>query len=141
MFSALSCESPQLKSPTKRLGLAEVMKVVSPSGSLHRPASRLVMEGVLAHFFSPHRPSYMNEDVLWFLEFVNQPGQWCNQGVGVPEVVTRVLQDDWTKKEEPAINPDNTSTLQKEVSACGESPLIPTICTCSIYSSLLNPWR
>ena len=30
-----------------------------------------VMEGLLVHFFSPDRPIYANEDVLWFLEFAN----------------------------------------------------------------------
>ena len=34
-----------------------------------------VMEGLLVHFFSPDRPIYANEDVLWFLEFTNEQEQ------------------------------------------------------------------
>ena len=35
------------------------------------------MEALLAHFFSPHRPGYHNEDVLWFLEWVNKQNHCC----------------------------------------------------------------
>ena len=35
------------------------------------------MEGLLSHFFSPHRPTYQRDDVLWFLRLANEQGQWC----------------------------------------------------------------
>lgn len=38
---------------------------------------RLVIEGLLAHFFSPDRPSYVQDDVVWFLKFANKQEQWC----------------------------------------------------------------
>ena len=39
---------------------------------------RIIVEGLLAHFFSPDRPSYADEDVLYFLEMANQQEQWCD---------------------------------------------------------------
>ena len=141
MLSA-SSQSAQLKSPNDRPGLAGVMEVtvevVSSSGfttSLHRcnSAVRLVMEGLLAHYFSPDRPTYVEEDVLWFLQLANDQEQWClNPFLGEEEkevelsagtvemslgVVTGGYEDDLISKlEETVINPEKASAVQEEVS-------------------------
>ena len=59
-----------------------VVEVVSSSpfsSTLHRSntAVRLLLEGLLAHFFSPYRPHYHRDDVLWFLRLANEQEQWC----------------------------------------------------------------
>ncbi len=48
------------------------------SPSLHRDNQnvRLLMEGLFAHFFSSHRPSYHPEDARWFMELANDQMQW-----------------------------------------------------------------
>ena len=48
------------------------------NASLHRcnPTVRLVMEGLLAHFFPPDRPQYYTQDILWFLKLANDQEQW-----------------------------------------------------------------
>lgn len=38
---------------------------------------RWVIEGLLTHFFSPDKPSFAPEDVVWFLELANHQKQWC----------------------------------------------------------------
>lgn len=41
--------------------------------------ARLVVESLLAHFFSPYRLSgYATKDVKWFLEFANKHELWCS---------------------------------------------------------------
>ena len=62
-----------------RLGLSGVMEAILSSGLIDRGiiAIRLVIEGLLAHFFPPDRSSYSLEDALWFLELANQQTQWC----------------------------------------------------------------
>lgn len=34
-------------------------------------STRLVIEGLLAHFFSAYRPNYDPEDAIWFLKLAN----------------------------------------------------------------------
>ena len=55
------------------------MEAIIASGFLSRrnAAIRLVIEGLLAHFFSQDRPSYSSDDAVWFLELANQQTQWC----------------------------------------------------------------
>ncbi len=55
------------------------MEVVISSGFAASGSTpvRLVIEGLLAHFFSPNHPRYAPEDVLWFLKFANEQEQWC----------------------------------------------------------------
>ena len=38
----------------------------------------LVTEKVLAHYFSPERPGYFDEDIFWFLELANKQEQWSS---------------------------------------------------------------
>lgn len=70
----------------------------------------LVMEGLMAHFFSPVRQHYTDEDVQWFLNFTNKKKQWCFQGN--LEVVIEGSQDSWTGKPEKS-----TTALQTEVNS------------------------
>ena len=49
------------------------------------------MEALLAHFFSPHRPGYHNEDVLWFLEWANKQKHWCDNTFKVDEKVLNLI--------------------------------------------------
>lgn len=64
---------------TARLGLTGVMEAILSSGLIARGKTtiRLIVEGLMSHFFHPDRPSYALQDVLWFLELVNQQEQWC----------------------------------------------------------------
>lgn len=39
-------------------------------------SDRLLMEGLLAHFFSPYQCVYHTEDVQWFLELANEQKHW-----------------------------------------------------------------
>lgn len=50
------------------------MQVITDAIS-DRLVIRRIMEGLLAHFFSPDRPMFTNEDVLWFLVFANEQEQ------------------------------------------------------------------
>lgn len=56
----------------------ECLSSASFSPSLHRSNAsvRRLMEGILAHFFSPYRPSYYQEDVVWLLKLANEQEQW-----------------------------------------------------------------
>ena len=53
-----------------RPGLREVISVVEEVQSLPN-LTRIVMEGLLDHFFSPIRPNYFESDVIYFLELAN----------------------------------------------------------------------
>ncbi len=57
------------------------MEVIVSSGFTARgnTSVRLVIEGLLAHFFSADRPIYDSEDALWFLELANKQKQNINQ--------------------------------------------------------------
>ena len=81
-----------------RPGLAEVVEIVMgklfPSVDLVNYIVdrctlqvRLVVESLLAHFFSPYRLSYATTDVKWFLEFANKHNLWCS----IPEEMKEVL--------------------------------------------------
>lgn len=50
------------------------MEAIESSGFIARgnTSVRLIIEGLLAHFFSPDRPSYFPEDALWFLKLANK---------------------------------------------------------------------
>ena len=65
-----------------RLGLSEVMEAILSSGFTARGDTpiRLIIEGLLTHFFSPDRPSYTKEDARWFVQLANQQKQWCYNG-------------------------------------------------------------
>ena len=56
----------------------EVLSASAFSPSLHRDnqSVRLLMEGLFAHFFSPHRPRYHPEDTQWFMELANEQVHW-----------------------------------------------------------------
>lgn len=46
--------------------------MIESCGSLNHSNTRLVVEGLLAHFFSSSRPDYHHNDVLWFLKLANE---------------------------------------------------------------------
>ena len=108
----------------------ELVSSLDFNASLHRcnPAVRLVMEGLLAHFFPPDRPQYHTEDILWFLKLANEQEQWsANPFEGEEEsrfeaateesvgVVAGGLEDDLLSKlEESTLSkttPSNTEVL------------------------------
>ena len=73
--------------PTVGLKLAvEMVKEVLNDNPIQPP-----MEALLAHFFSPHRPGYHNEDVLWFLEWANKQKHWCDNTFKVDEKVLNLI--------------------------------------------------
>jgi hypothetical protein len=53
-------------------------EVVSSTGRTTscNPSAVLVMENLMAHFFSPMREDFCPEDVQWFLQLANTPKQW-----------------------------------------------------------------
>ncbi len=42
----------------------------------HNNASRVLLEGLFAHFFSPERKSYHSGNIRWFLELANCQKEW-----------------------------------------------------------------
>lgn len=67
-FLKLEGECPRLR---------DVAKVVQEElKSASNARIRNVVEGLLAHFFSSHRPNYPAEDILFFLEVANLQTQW-----------------------------------------------------------------
>ena len=57
-----------------KLAVETVTEVLVFYGNPMQP----VVEALLAHFFSSHRPSYHKEDVLWFLKWANKQKHWCD---------------------------------------------------------------
>ena len=74
------------------------MEAILASDFINRgnTAITLVVEGLLAHFFSPDRSSYSPKDVLWFLELANQQIQWCSK-VYINQVEENVVEESPTK--------------------------------------------
>ena len=48
----------------------------SPIG--HNESTRIILEGLLAHFFSPERRCYNSEDIHWFLDLANSQRSSAN---------------------------------------------------------------
>ena len=77
----------------------EVICETNFSPSVHRDSNRgrLLMEGLFAHFFSPHRPNYHADDCRWFLELANTQRHW-QPGLLEQSVVAGGLGDDLVKE-------------------------------------------
>ena len=41
-------------------------------------SARIILEGLFAHFFSPERQHYNNDDICWFLWHANNQTEWKN---------------------------------------------------------------
>ena len=41
-------------------------------------SARVILEGLLAHFFSPERQHYNSEDIHWFLSLANCQTAWAS---------------------------------------------------------------
>ena len=76
----------QLQSPSNRPNFASVLDismatVATPTFVMNihdfNSPVRLVIEGLMAHFFAPERLSYVPEDVKCFLKSANKQTQWC----------------------------------------------------------------
>ncbi len=56
------------------------LEVTSPTGmyvtSRLNVASRVLLEGLFAHFFSAERGHYHSDDIRWFLELANCQKEW-----------------------------------------------------------------
>ena len=50
-----------------------------PTSQDCRTEVKLVVEGLLAHFFSADQPKYVLEDVKWFLKLLNKQGHWYSE--------------------------------------------------------------
>ena len=75
------------------------------------------MEGLFAHFFSPHRPGYHHKDMEWFLELANQQEDWCVPSVS-EDVIVGTSEQDLLDELERSISEkerDRTATLTVEV--------------------------
>ena len=75
----------QVKSRPSLGGVIEVAAeaIMSKHTAAHQECStsiNLVVEGLLAHFFSADQPKYEFEDVRWFLELVNKQKHWFSEG-------------------------------------------------------------
>ncbi len=90
----------KLKSPDDRPGLTKLMEIVLSHFSCLEQCGkpvRLVVEGLLAHFFSPDRPSYVDEDVLYFLEMANVQDEGEADGLATSSPIEAELQHDIKK--------------------------------------------
>ncbi len=77
---------PQMKTQCPRLrAVVHVpLEVTSPtdmsrklnSMSGQSDASRVLLEGLFSHFFSPERRHYHSDDIRWFLELANCHLEW-----------------------------------------------------------------
>ncbi len=93
------------------------LEVTSPTGmSLNfnsmpsrSDASRVLLEGLFAHFFSPERGHYHSDDIRWFLELANCQKEW---GSGQLEercgVLSADLSDDLVTQLEQSFMPGLT---------------------------------
>ena len=79
----------------------EVICETNVSPIVHRDSNRgrLLMEGLFAHFFSPHRPSYHANDCRWFLELANRQHHW-QPGFVDQSIVASGLGDNVMKEQE-----------------------------------------
>lgn len=55
------------------------MEAVVSAGTLHQCSVSLVVEGLLAHYFSIDQPKYYLEDARWFFELVNKEERWFSE--------------------------------------------------------------
>ena len=90
-------ECPRLEEVTSVA--VEVVCETNFSPSVHRDSNtgRLLMEGLFAHFFSPHRLEYHVDDCRWFLELANRQHHW-QPGFLEQSVVVGGLEDDLVKE-------------------------------------------
>ena len=79
------------------VGLKSAIEMVKEvlSSSYNTPIKPAV-EALLAHFFSPYRPSYHRQDVLWFLECANKQKQWFDTSSVKPEEEVNKLMSSLT---------------------------------------------
>lgn len=64
--------------------VAEELVVVSQTAD--KDQMRHILEGVLAHFFTVHRSSYDDDDVMLFLKIANRQTRWLAT-YGMDEVI------------------------------------------------------
>ena len=70
-----------------------------------------IMEGLLAHFFSPGRSSYATEDVRWLLKFANAQNQWCHLRAEVIEMLVGVVAENAEDDPEAVVYQMNTEVM------------------------------
>lgn len=75
---------------------------------------KVVLEGLLSHFFSADRSGYAVEDVLWFFELVNKQEQWFSK-----DYKSKLVK----YKQEEEIEVSATLQVQREVNDCTCSTL------------------
>ncbi len=56
--------------------LRAVVRVLTSPPGMSLNASRVLFEGLFAHFFSPERGLYDSDDIRWFLELANCQKEW-----------------------------------------------------------------
>ncbi len=89
-----------MKTPCPRLRAVVhvLLEVTSPTGmSLNfnstpgqSDASRVLLEGLFAHFFSPERGHYHSDDIRWFLELANCQKEWGSGQLESDVLVTQL---------------------------------------------------
>lgn len=70
-----------------------------------------IMEGLLAHYFSPNRSSYATEDVRWLLKFANTQNQWRHLQAEVIEMSVKIVAANAEDDLESVVNQMNTEVM------------------------------
>ena len=72
-------------------------------------ASRILLEGLFAHFFSPERGNYHPDDIRWFLELANCQKEWGSSQLDEKwGVLSADLSDDLVTQLEQSLMPGIT---------------------------------
>lgn len=89
---------------------------------------KLVVEGLLAHFFSADQPKYVLEDVKWFLKLLNKQQRWfsVHQGGSDSSEEDMIDSDDESRE---VVNlegqvGDSLQSLKPQVEVCTISFLV-----------------
>ena len=76
-FPQLIADSPRLSTVAKVVLRVTTSAATSSSSiSSSNESARVILEGLLAHFFAPQRQHYHTEDIHWFLCQANSQIDW-----------------------------------------------------------------
>jgi hypothetical protein len=99
-------------------GAMEVALEAMVSTKCTKAAARLVVEGLLAHFFSADLPQYVLEDVRWFFELINKQQRcWLMQDENIePDHSSQINYLENVSFEENGY--EESEVVEKELEAC-----------------------
>lgn len=114
MLSIYSKLSPQIQTecPRLRAVMHVAMSLKFNSAPGRSDASRVLLEGLFAHFFSSERGNYHSNDIRWFLELANCQKDWGSDKLEEKRV---------TQLEKPNITEVRTYLLRVFIPRCAHA--------------------